>query len=364
MSKLVDIIKLVTVNTALGYGFNATAWAMPLNNFGVQKAINRAKELGIPVGFFDARYKMSAPAIPAPGLSYVGQPARYKIVGDIPDSSLILDGGTIFECDPGVYAFEYNAQGRANLPASNFASDALTGCTFKNLHSIGGSGLMAIGSKNMIGAVKCHFEDIGFQDASDWGIRLWNFQQCTFGNRTARNAVPGGGIQYGFDIPHRAGDAGTNPLLLAGNSTDRDRTFVFNSHFAARGVEIYVAPGSQLNQINFMGGGQVNRFGGNSSGVDMTLIFNNSSPDVGFVNPAHYDLMVVGGAFQFKAGAVNWWEPTATHYVVSKNDANKTVQLSEWMYGTARTASQTINTIVMTYGGHPGLSVCGSSSSI
>lgn len=365
----------VLVDTVLGTwvalgGISAEATdivAFPYNAQGMQTAVNLINSTGRPgtVLFAPVDYDCTVPTTWASNISTKGYPKLKQPTGDIPDSDIqATSGGTRLVNSPGVYSIVYNFADVANLPPNNFGGNSLMNCKFDSIASVGGAGLMKIGAKNIMGAVKCSFNDLYYQDASDWGIHLYNFQQCDFGNMTGRNGIPNGGIRYAFDIPHRPGDAGTEPLLLAGNSTWRDRTFIFNSSFAARGVEIYISPGSQCNQLNFMGAGQVNRFGGNAQGIDMTMIFSNTSADVGFVNPAHYDLMVVGGAFQFKAGAVNWWEPTATHYVVSKNDANKTVQLSESMYGAARTASQNSSSIVMTYGGHPGLAFCGSASSI
>lgn len=339
--------------------------AVPLNEIGIQAAIDRANKNGVgTVAYAGMDYKLAATPMAKPGVSYRGERTRLNCTGDIPDSAMITaEGGTRLICDPGVYGLAYNNVPQATLPPLNtFSNSALVGIGIENLVSIGGAGLLSIGASRLPGLIDSQLDRLYYFDASDWGINLTNYQQCTFGDFRGRQSVPGGGIRYGTDISRRPGDSAL--LLLPGNSTWTKRSFIFNSHFAARGVEIYVAPDNQVNQLNWEGGAQVNRFSGNSTGVDMTLSFTNTSADVGFVNPAHYDLMVVGGAFQFKAGAVNWWEPLNTHYVVSKNDANKTVQLSEFMYGTPRTASQTTNTIVMTYGGYPGLALAGSSSSI
>lgn len=339
--------------------------AVPFNEIGIQAAIKRANKNGSgTVAYAGADYKLAATPMAMPGVSYRGEKTRLNCVGDIPDSAMLsAEGGTRLICAPGVYGLAYNNAPQAVLPpVGTFANTALVGINIENLVSIGGAGLLDIGASRLPGLIDCQLDRLYFFDASDWGMNITNYQQCTFGDLRGRNSVPGGGIRYGTDISRRPGDPAL--LLLPGNSTWNRRSFVFNSHFAARGVEFYVAPDNQLNQINMEGGAQVNRFGGNAQGIDMTLIFNSGSADVGFVNPAHYDLMVVGGSFQFKAGAVNWWEPLNTHFVVSKNDANKTVQLSEWMYGTPRTASQTINTLVMTYGGYPGLAIAGSPTSI
>jgi hypothetical protein len=151
------------------------------------------------------------------------------------------------------------------------------------------------------------------------------------------------------------GDA--NTLLLPGNSTVFGRIFIFNSHIASRGIEIYSGRGDQMNQLNFEGALQVNRFHGSNTAYTISLGFNATSADIS-VPPADYDKMVVGGIMSWNGAVPNWYDANLSHYVVSKNDANKTIQIADTMYGAGKVSSATGNFTVK-YGGYPALAIVG-----
>lgn len=298
---------------------------------------------------------------PKNNVSYKGVPFLRTPNGDIPDSDMQVSKGTRFINGPGVTSILYNEVDQPTLPAAGtLSATGLYKCDFEGLTAIGGKGLMKIGAQNTLGAQECYFNDCYYFDGTDWGIELHNFMQCTFGNLRGRNTIKGGGMRFACTLGSRVGSPGAS-VLIPGNSTWQGTCFIFNSHVSGRGYEWYgrtTTDANQLNELHAEGAKfQVNRFIGSSTPPTITLNITANSPDIEVPSQAEYDLLIETGALSLISAAPSAMGTTDTYFIVSKNDAAKTIRVQTSILPNSWVTPTSGGSFVAHYGGPPGLCV-------
>lgn len=304
-----------------------------------------------------ARYSITRKHTMVSGVSHRGVPIKWTFDPNaslnVPDFWIIPATGapgTIFDVAAGVDAFVWNEsdQGSIQSPLMNFA---LTQIQFYGLAFRGGRKAIKIGAVNAQGCVDGSMDLVTAYnqtcDDGGYAIDIHNSQffrvdRIRISNDQA-DAI-GGNIRMMASVP--------GAVLLPGDSNIGEIYSRVTSR-TRKGVSLEAGGGPTaaiLNDMIIYGRIHSSRYGSSTPAtVSMTTTSGNANISVS--NSSEFALCTVGMPVRFQSTAPTGFDAVETHFVVSRNSGNQTIQLSNADYASALvpTSSSTYSTYVAGY---------------
>ncbi len=338
-------------------GFVNEKLAFPFNSDGIIYAISLISESGSPgtVLLAPATYTIDKDIPMQRGVSLVGVLPNFTFTGDVPDSAFFPQGGTLFNCSPGVVALKWNNVAQGSIPAdlapTGVGAGKIYGITF-----FGGKRHIDTGASNTLGLQFWDINEVYSYDCEEWGYNFENFMHCSFGNIRQRNSIPGGGIRFADTL---------DATLMPGNSCVYGDIFSFTTDRRSRSIvfEAIGGTGNTFNQFNVSGRLQANRFGVQST-LAISAALTNGSSTITIADATQYDNCRIGMPLVFAGATPGGFTQNFCYYVASRNDGAQTITLATQPLSTAAVSSTSDGNFTLTCGGFPGLEIHANSASL
>lgn len=303
----------------------------------IQAAIDAMSSAGGGTVFLQAgTYTLTSALTPKVGVRIVGvMPVLDFTSAAIPDASNVgVISGTILQGNGSFAAFSCNKAALGEPATQNaYSLLGLSNCGFENLAIKGFSRGFDCGATNNPSFWYSIFKNLYFIGCSDWGLWLTGFQHCNF-ERLHAFSCANGGMYFGNDV--------LTAILAPGNSTWVDIYSVVPSTNAnlARGLVFECVRGT-LNE-GLLSRIQSNRF--NATVVTQSATMVNLSANITVTDGTKF---AVNMPVTVSATA-NGFTQNQIYFVISV--AGNVLQLSDEYQGTAKAATGSTATSVVTSG--------------
>jgi hypothetical protein len=294
--------------------------------------------------FCTGTYKLSAPIVPAAGVSYLGAPvvqAQTNLGGGLylADGEWTAAGGTVLQGDGTFACFQANSTDTgtvpANLGAEQISSTEISGFGIDNF-TYG----LRLGALNQMGLVWSKLDRLYVKNCSVWGVYLANFSHIKVGQIETTLCQNGMYFATRFDNDsYQPGNSLFNDLYCIIPQDGRDKRKVRGIVFSSYGVT-----GATKTAMSELHCGRIQVNGYNRALLTVTATFTNTSTSIGVPDGTQF---MPGMLVNFTTAANGF---NATQMYVVKSVSSNTITLSNSNTTAAITATAGTSLTLKTYG--------------